>query len=316
MKIWPNLVKIISISIYLFNISPVIASTNSTKTINGAIKIDGSSTVYPITEAIAEEFQKAHPQTRVTVGISGTGGGLKKFLNKEIDLTGASRPISAPEITLAKEKNISFHQITVAYDGITLVVHKNSPIEKLTMEQLKKIWEPDSKIKKWKDLDPSFPDEEIKLYGPGGESGTFEFFTETVVGKPRASRSNYTASEDDNILVRGVSQDKYALGYFGYAYFFENQNHLKALKIEKDGNISSPTEETIKNLTYPLARPIYIYVSLEASQKDQVAEFIKYYLTNADSLVPQVGYISLGTPRYEDELKKWETWKESFKKSS
>ena len=301
-------------AIALFAVTTALLSGNrliAVTSVSGPVKIDGSSTVYPINEAIAEEFQRLHPRARVTIGVSGTGGGMKKFLAKEIDITGASREIKPPEIATAKRKHVRYHQISVAYDGISVVVNRNSPLKTLTMAQLKKLWEPGSTLETWNQLDPKLPKERIRLYGPGGESGTFEFFTKAVNGKARASRHNYTASEDDNVLVRGISQDKYALGYFGFAYYWENRRHLRAIPIDNGKGPVAPTRDTIKKLDYPLARPVFVYTSAVASAKPQVQAFLRFYLTQADNLVGQVGYVSLGTQLYQEELKKWEIWRKA-----
>ncbi|RKD34283.1 PstS family phosphate ABC transporter substrate-binding protein [Thermohalobacter berrensis] len=273
------------------------------KGLSGKIEIDGSSTVYPITEAIAEEFQLQYPDTRVTVGVSGTGGGFKRFTVGETDISNASRLIKDKEAAKAEENGIEYTQVSVAYDGITVVVNpQNDWATDITVEELKKIWEPNSKVKTWKDIRPEWPDKEIHLYGPGTDSGTFDYFTEAIVGEGGASRTDYTASEDDNVLVQGITGDKYALGYFGYAYYEENQDKLKAVTI----NGVEPTTETIGNGEYtPLARPIFIYVSHNSfKDKPQVAEFVKFYLKNARNVVPSTGYVPLPQDKYDEQLEK------------
>lgn len=284
--------------------------------LEGPIKLDGSSTVFPISEAMAEEFQRIYPKTRVTVGISGTGGGFKKFLHKEVDITAASRPISESEIALAKNEKIPFHEITIALDGITVVVHKDNPIESLSLAQLKALWEPSSKIKTWRDLDPSLPAQAIRLYGPGSDSGTFDHFTQVVMGKSKSSRSDYTASEDDNIMIKGISQDKFALGYFGFAYFEENQKVLKALKISKDKQPIMPSVASIKELSYPLARPLFLYTSWSAWQKPQVKGMLQFYLESAEILLPQTGFISFDKAHYQKEFEKLTSWQDPTKQNS
>ncbi|MCF6095574.1 PstS family phosphate ABC transporter substrate-binding protein [Thermovorax subterraneus] len=275
-------------------------------TLSGNIEIDGSSTVYPITEAVAEEFMKLYPEVNVTVGVSGTGGGFKRFVVGEIDISDASRPIKEEEIEKAKQNGIEFIELPVAYDGITVVVNKeNDWVDSLTIEELKKIWSPDSKVTKWSDIRPGWPEQRINLYGPGTDSGTFEYFTEAVNGKARESRFDYTASEDDNVLVQGVSQDKYALGYFGFAYYLENKDRLKAVKIDSGTGPVEPTMETIREGTYkPLSRPIFIYVSKKSLERPEVKEFVKFYMENAGKLASEVGYVPMAENVYEDNLAK------------
>jgi phosphate transport system substrate-binding protein len=274
------------------------------------IKIDGSSTVFPITEAMAEEFQKSKKgEVRVTVGISGTGGGFKKFCRGETDVQDASRPITSSEMEDCKKNNVKYFELPVAFDAMVVVVNPKADwIKDITVEQLKKIWEPGAqgKITKWNQVDPKWPDHEIKLYGPGADSGTFDYFTEAIVGKAKSSRGDYTASEDDNTLVTGVAGDKYALGYFGMSYAEENQKRLKILgviggdKAPKKGASVLPSKDTVENGTYfPLSRPIFIYVSETASKKPEVMEFTKFYLANGSKYVPQVKYIALPNKAYE-----------------
>lgn len=263
-------------------------------TLTGKVQIDGSSTVYPITEAIAEEFQIANPKVRVTVGVSGTGGGFKKFVAGTIDINNASRPIKAKEIKKAKEAKLEYLDLPVAFDGVSVVVNpKNNFVTELTMAQLKKLWMPESTVKTWKDLDSSWPDRPIKLYGPGADSGTFDFFTKKVNGKSRASRSDYMASEDDNVVVTGVSGDIDALGYFGYAYYESNSAKLKAVKLKAKDIAIGPNLESIASGDYPLARPIYIYVSKKSAQRPEIDAFVKFYLENANAIVGEVGYVRL-----------------------
>ncbi|GAB7388609.1 PstS family phosphate ABC transporter substrate-binding protein [Bacillaceae bacterium] len=275
--------------------------------LSGDVKIDGSSTVYPITEAVAEEFMAVHPDVNVTVNVSGTGGGFKKWVSGETDINDASRPIKEEEAAQAKENGIEPVEIPVAYDGITVVVNpQNDWVDHLTVEELKKIWEPNSKVKKWSDIRPDWPNEEIKLYGPGTESGTFAYFTEAINGEEGASRTDYQASEDDNTLVTGVSGDKYALGYFGYAYYVENKDKLKAVPIDGGKGPVEPTEQTINDGSYsPLSRPVFIYVSSKAlAEKPQVKAFVEFYLKEGKELVPEIGYIKLPEEKYEEGLAK------------
>lgn len=272
------------------------------------IKIDGSSTVYPITEAVAEEFQNAKKNSiKVTVGISGTGGGFKKFCRGETDLQDASRPISKTEMEDCKKAGIQFFELPIAYEGTVVAVNtKNTWLKEISVEQLKKMWEPSamSTVKKWNQINDKWPDAEFKLFGAGSDSGTFDYFTEAVVGKAKSSRGDYTASEDDNTLVKGIAGDKNAIGYLPMSYYEENKKSLKALAIlggEKapGKNAVLPTKETVENGTYfPLSRPLFIYVNVASSKKPEVGEFVVYYLKNAAKLVQQVKYVALPAKAY------------------
>ncbi len=269
------------------------------------VKIDGSSTVYPITEAVAEEFQKAKRQSiKVTVGISGTGGGFKKFCRGETDISDASRPILKAEMADCAKAGIEYYELPVAFDALTVVINpKNSFIKAFTVEELKKMWEPGAqgKITRWNQVNPAWPDAPMKLFGAGSDSGTFDYFTEAVVGKAKSSRGDYTASEDDNVLVQGVARDVNAVGYFGYAYYAENQDKLKAVPIiEKAGaKPVFPSMETVINGSYqPLARPIFIYVNAKALGKPEVKEFVEYYMKNAAKLTREVKYVPLPEKAY------------------
>jgi phosphate transport system substrate-binding protein len=277
--------------------------------LKGEIKIDGSSTVYPITEAVAEEFRNQQGDVKVTVGVSGTGGGFKKFGRGEIDINDASRPIKDKEDSLCKASNINYLQLKVAFDGLVVVVNKeNTWVNDLTVEELKKMWEPGAqeKITKWNQIRKEWPATELKLYGPGVASGTYDYFTEAVVGKSGSSRGDYTASEDDNVLVQGISGDKNGIGFFGLAYYQENADKLKLIPINNGKGAISPSVETVKNGTYaPLSRPIFIYVTGTAAQRPEVAEFVKFYLANASSLVADVGYIPLTDDEYKSEAAKF-----------
>lgn len=264
--------------------------------LSGTITIDGSSTVYPITQAVAEEFMAEHPGVNVTVGVSGTGGGFQKFTRGEIEISNASRPIEADEQAAAEEAGIEYTELQVALDGIAVVVNpQNDWVDHLTVGELKRIWEPNSTVRTWRDVRPEWPDEPIRLYGPGTDSGTFDYFTEAVVGKEGASRTDYTASEDDNQLVTGVANDKYALGYFGFAYYVENRDKLRAVPIDGGRGPVEPTEETIASGSYtPLSRPLFIYVNNEAYRtRPEVRAFVDYYLEVVGELAPEVGYIPL-----------------------
>ncbi len=270
--------------------------------LTGSIGIDGSSTVYPVTEAVAEAFGKVHPDVKVTVAVSGTGGGFKRFAIGETDISDASRPIKASEAETAKENEVEFVEVPVCYDGLTVVVNpENDWAKQLTVEQLKNIFQ-EGGATKWKDLDDSFPDEPIKVYSPGSDSGTFDYFREAIVGKKTPFRADMSVSEDDNILVTGVSGDKYAIGYFGCAYFFENEDKLKAVAVVNpdSGDAVLPTAETIENGTYaPLSRPLFIYVSVKSLSRPEVKEFVDYYLENAAELSEEVGYVRLPTSVYD-----------------
>jgi phosphate transport system substrate-binding protein len=271
------------------------------------IRIDGSSTVYPITEAVAEEFQKAkRGAVKVTVGISGTGGGFKKFCRGETDISDASRPILKKEIDVCKQQGIEYIELPVAYDGLAVLINpKNTWVKSLTVADLKKMWEPaaQGKVKKWNDVRPEWPDAKLKLFGPGADSGTFDYFTEAIVGKAKSSRGDFTASEDDNVLVQGISGDKNALGYFGLAYYEENKKRLKVVPIINPATNKEviPSMQTVMDGTYaPLSRPLFIYVSKKsASEKPEVKEFIEYYLKNAAKLSAQVKYVPLPANAYK-----------------
>jgi len=260
----------------------------------GAISIDGSSTVAPISEAVAEEYRAKAPNVRVTVGTSGTGGGMKKLIEGAIVIADASREMKDSEAEQLKEKGIETIELEIAYDGLAVVAHPDSKIECITVAQLKKIWEPGSKIKKWNEVDPSWPDSEIALYGPGADSGTFDYFTEVICGESKASRADYTASEDDGILVTGVSKDPNSLGYFGLAYYEENKEKLKLLGVDGGGGCVSPTPETVADNSYaPLSRPLFIYVRKDALTRPEVVDFLNFYLDNASALATEVGYVAL-----------------------
>ena len=269
------------------------------------IKIDGSSTVYPITEAVAEEFQKAKKNAiKVTVGISGTGGGFKKLCRDETDISNASRPITKSEMELCKAAGVEYIEMPVAFDALTVVINpKNAFLKQATVEEMKMLWEPaaQGKITKWNQVNPAWPDAPIKLFGAGADSGTFEYFTEAMVGKAKSSRGDYTASEDDNVLVQGVSRDVNAIGYFGYAYYAENKSKLKALPIvnPKTGKAVEPSGANVENGTYaPLSRPIFIYVKAKSLDKPEVKEFVEFYMKNGAALTKEVKYVPLPASAY------------------
>ncbi|MEJ6591388.1 MAG: PstS family phosphate ABC transporter substrate-binding protein [SAR86 cluster bacterium] len=282
-------------------IDNIVTSVDGQGSLSGKVQLDGSSTVFPISEAVAEDFGTVAPKVRVTVGVSGTGGGFKKFVNQEIDISDASRPIKASEAAKAVAAGIEFIELPVAYDGISLVVSlENDWVDYLTVAELNQIWQPDSTVTTWKDVRLEWPAETIRLYGPGTDSGTFDYFTGVVNGKEQASRGDFTASEDDNVLVQGISGDKYSLGYFGFAYYIENIDKLRAVPILGENGIVAPTVVTINNGTYaPLSRPIFIYVNKSALDRREVAEFVEYYLENAGKLAGEVGYIALPASVYQ-----------------
>ena len=275
-------------------------------TLSGSIEIDGSSTVYPISEAVAEEFQIANPGTRVAVGVSGTGGGFKRFCAGETDVSNASRPIEDDEAASCEQNGVRFTEIRVAWDGLSVVTNpSNDFVECLTTDELKRIWEPGSTIDNWSQVRDGFPDKDLVLYGPGTDSGTFDYFTEAVVGETDASRADYTASEDDNVLVQGVQGDPGALGYFGFAYYEENADRLKLLGVDGGAGCIQPSVETIETQTYaPLSRPLFIYVSDVGLAKPQVEAFVQFHLQEGAELVRSVGYIPLQPAQYDEELAK------------
>lgn len=287
-------------------------SRNDQGTVEGEVRIDGSSTVYPITEAVAEEFRLDEPRVRVTVGVSGTGGGFNKFGRGEIDINNASRPIKEREASQCEANNLKFIGIRVAYDGLVVVVSKqNKWLNEISVEELKRIWEPEAqgKITRWSQINPEWPNEEFHLYGPGIASGTYDYFTEAVVGKAGSSRGDYTASEDDNVLVQGISGDKNGLAFFGLAYYEENKEKLRVIGVDGGDGVVMPSEETVKNGQYmPLSRPIFIYVSDIAAARPEVRSFVKFYLDNANFLVSDVGYIPLTNEEYKIELAKFEAF--------
>jgi phosphate transport system substrate-binding protein len=263
--------------------------------LSGTISVDGSSTLGPLTTAAAEAFGAANSGVQVTVGISGTGGGFEKFCNGETDLSDASRPIKDEEKAACTAKGITFHDILVANDGITVVVNKdNDWATCLTVDQLKTMWGPDSKAKSWKDIDPSFPDEPLKLYGPGTDSGTFDFFTTAINGKGGASRSDYSPSEDDNVSVQGVAGEKGGLGYFGLSYYEQNKDTLKAVQIDGGKGCVEPSTATVQDKSYtPLSRPLFVYAKDESLKRPEVQAFLKYYTDNAESLATTALFVPL-----------------------
>ncbi|SCX37735.1 PstS family phosphate ABC transporter substrate-binding protein [Nitrosospira sp. Nsp1] len=290
--------------------SVVFAGLISINGIAGAdaiVKIDGSSTVYPITEAVAEDFQKdTKGAVKVTVGISGTGGGFKKFCRGETDIVNASRPILKKEMDDCKKIGIQYVEMPIAFDALTVVVNpRNNWSNTITVAELKKIWEPaaQGKITKWSQVNPAWPDETIKLYGAGADSGTFDYFTEAIVGKAKSSRGDFTASEDDNVLVQGVASDKNGLGFFGFAYYAENKKKLKAVAIDAGKGAIIPSAKTVEEGSYqPLSRPIFIYVNIKSAERPEVRQLIEFYMKNASALVQEVKFFPLPAQAYASNL--------------
>jgi phosphate transport system substrate-binding protein len=269
--------------------------------LSGAVQIDGSSTVFPVTEAVAEEFMAATGgSVRVTVAMSGTGGGFRRFCAGETDVSNASRPILPTEVEACERNGVDFVSFPVASDGIAIVVHpENDFAQCLTVDELRRIWDAGSEVRSWSDIRPEWPARPLRLYGPGTNSGTFDYFTEEVMGRAGASRSDYTASEDDNVLVQGVSGDVNSLGYFGFAYYGENRSRLRSLGVDAGHGCVVPSQESIESEEYePLSRPLLIYVNREALQRPEVLSFVDFYLESAPELALQVGYVPLSQPRY------------------
>lgn len=285
--------------------------------LTGNISIDGSSTVFPITEAVAEEFRVSQPDVQVTIGVSGTGGGFQKFSRGETNISNASRPIKETEIAACVENNVTYIGLEVAYDGLAVVVNpENTWVDSFTVEELKKIWEPaaQGKIMKWNQIRPEWPNEEIHLFGPGTASGTFDYFTEAINGKSGTSRGDYTASEDDHVLVQGISGDKYALGFFGLAYYEESKDKLSLIGVNNGKEVVKPSLETVSNGTYsPLSRPMFIYVNSTSIKHPEVIEFVNFYLDNAGELSEDVGYIKLPAEIYAKQKENFKAFVEKNK---
>lgn len=287
--------------------NPADHSAEEPAELSGEVRIDGSSTVFPISQAVAEEFMAIYSDVNVTVGLSGSSNGFKAIINGEADIANASRLIKDEEVAALEEKGEEAVQMPVAYDGITVVIHpENDWAVEMSVEQLKKIWEKGSTVTKWSDVDPSWPDEKITLYGPGTASGTYEYFTEEITGEAKVSREDYTMSEDDNVIVQGVANDKYAMGYFGYSYYEANAGKLKAvaIKASEDAPAVAPSLETIGDGSYkPLSREIYIYPLKSAMERPEVRAFIEYYMSEeGSSLAAEVGYVQLEREKYEANL--------------
>jgi len=285
--------------------SPGAATDEPSTKLSGSIAGDGSSTVFPITEAVAEEFGKIH-DVDVTVGISGTGGGFKKFCNGETDFSDASRPIKDEEKDACAASGIEYVEFQVAFDGLSILVNPSVDfVDCLTVDELASVWKPDSTVESWSDVRAEFPDEPLAghLYGPGTDSGTFDYFTDEINGEEGSSRADYTASEDDNVLVQGIAGDDTALGYFGFAYYENNQDKLKLLAVDDGAGCVTPSRETILDGTYsPLSRPLFVYVAKDALARPEVAEFMRFFLTDGVPLVAEVGYVEATDDIYQDGL--------------
>ncbi len=266
------------------------------------IKVDGSSTVFPITEAMAEEFQKEYGKVLVTVGISGTGGGFRRFCSGETQVTNASRPIKPVEVEACRDNGVEYIELPMAFDGLSVMVNPdNDWVDFLTVDELKRIWRPGSTVQKWSDVRPGWPERSIHLVGADTDSGTFDYFTTAVVGQEGASRPDYTASADDNVLVTAISGEKYGLGYFGHAFYQENMDKLKLVPVDPGTGPVAPSAESIMDGSYaPLSRPLFIYVNSEAAQRQEVREFVSFYLSDENTaLVREVGYVELSGRIYE-----------------
>ena len=282
---------------------PAASASEPTSKLKGTIEIDGSSTVYPISEAVAEEFNKVFPKVRVNVGVSGTGGGFKRFTVGETDISNASRLMKNPEETSKAEENgVTYDELRLGTDGLSIMVNPdNNFVYCLTVEELKAIWNPESTITNWNQVQSGFPDQKMRLYGPDSDSGTFDYFTEEINGEAQASRADYTASADDNVLVQGIAGDKGSLGYFGYAYYAENKDKLKLVAVDSGSGCVEPSLETIPSGKYtPLSRPLFIYVNKKSYQRPGVKAFVNFYMEQGPNLTNEVGYIASGNATYTD----------------
>ena len=282
--------------------------TQAAGRLSGTVAIDGSSTVFPITEAVAEEFRGVQPDVRVTVGVSGTGGGFKKFMAGETDISDASRYIKEKEQKGCAAASIDYLELPVAYDGLAVVVNKdNDFVKSMTVAELRAMWAADSASKKWSDIRAGWPDREFKLYAPGQDSGTFDYFTETVNGKSGNCRPDATFSEDDNVLVRGVAGDSDGIAFFGLAYYVENKDQLGVVAIDGGNGPVIPSMETVENASYtPLSRPLFIYARVDATERPEVDAFIRFYLENARDLAGEVGYVPFPQAIYDGLMKRYE----------
>jgi phosphate transport system substrate-binding protein len=274
--------------------------------LRGHVRIDGSSTVYPIAEALSEEFQLENPRAMVTAGLSGTGGGFERFCRGETDVATASRVIREAEARRCRDAGVEFLELPVALDGLSIIVNaENSMIDCLSTEELRRIWRPGSPVRTWRHVRPEFPGEEIKLYAPGTDSGTFDFFTETVVGEVGSSRTDFQASEDDNVLVQGVSGDRYSLGYLGYGYLVENRERLKVVAVDGGSGCILPSEETIRSGAYsPLGRPVFFYLDRQALMRPEVMALMEFFMVRADEVLLGTGLLPLPDTLYAENLRR------------
>ena len=284
----------------LAGVALLVAGCRGRGDVDGLIKVDGSSTVFPLTARAAERFMRERPEVRIAVGVSGTGGGFAKFARGETDLSNASRPIKDSEAEKLRAAGHDFVEIPVAYDGLVVAVNPGATwVDCLTVDELKAIWEPGSRLDSWADVRPGFPDRPLRLYGAGTDSGTYDYFTAAVVGEEGKSRADFTASEDDNVLVQGVAGDAGALAFFGMAYLEENRDTIKPLGIDNGKGCVAPSFETVENGTYqPLARPEFVYVRADRATEPAIAAFLRYYLANARTIAPEVGYVPLSEETY------------------
>jgi phosphate transport system substrate-binding protein len=290
-----------------------VPGTSSSSADADVVKIDGSSTVYPVTEAVAEEFQRARAgAVKVTVGISGTGGGFKKFCRGETDISDASRPILKEEMDLAKQSGIEYIELPICFDAMTVAVNPNNDwCNSITVAELKQMWEPSAqgKVTRWSQVRPDWPDEEFTLFGAGSDSGTFDYFTEAVVGKAKSSRGDYTASEDDNVLVQGLAGNKHALGYLPFAYYSANTDKIRAVPVDWEKDDLGPIEPSLVNVLAgkynPLSRPLFIYVNRKSTERPAVKDFVEFYLKNAKELATEVHYVPLPDRAYEMALERF-----------
>ena len=272
--------------------------------LGGTVEIDGSSTVFPISEAVAEEFNKIHPNVRVNVGGSGTGGGFKRFTVGETDISDASRAIRGSEHDAAVANGVEYHELRVGTDGLSVMVSmQNDFLDCLTVGELKMIWDSGSTVKNWNEVRSGFPDRPLRLYGPDTDSGTFDFFTEEINGEAQVSRADYTASADDNVLVQGISGDRNALGYFGYAYYAENADKIKLVAVDDGDGCVTPTPDTILSGEYkPLTRPLFIYVNKKSLERPEVRAFVEFYMEHGEELTREVGYVPVSAEAYVSNL--------------
>ncbi|PTN09159.1 PstS family phosphate ABC transporter substrate-binding protein [Nitrosomonas aestuarii] len=301
------MLSLLRLKVFVVVIAVCFFCLNTNVSANPIVRIDGSSTVYPIIEAVAEDFQIAkRGSVRVTVGISGTGGGFKKFCRGELDIVNASRAITELEMQVCKKTGVQYIEMPIAFDALTVAINpRNNWSETMKIDELKQIWEPGAQgeINNWRQINSDWPDKKIKLYGAGADSGTFEYFTEAIVGRAKSSRGDFTASEDDNVLVQGVASDKYALGFFGFAYYIENKNKIKAVAIDSGSGGVIPSAETVENGSYqPLSRPVFIYVNAQSTGKSEVQDFVKFFMENAAELVAEVKYFPLSPKIYDNNL--------------